>query len=210
MEAALTQSINLYQSDGHGWRGSFKPRTMGLALLAILCGIALLSVYAWVRERRFESVVAQVVSADDGRRARLARAAELMQDAGQLGRLQQEVRALEQRNARLKVVLRSLGDPKLGHADGYSKQLAAVANATVEGVWVSHIDISGSSGRLSLRGSAQRAEQLPEYLQSLDLQPELNSAGVGSFALESNRDTTADVAGLLSFTMTQQERATAP
>jgi hypothetical protein len=215
MQAALVQSINLFQPEGGGWKGSFKPATIGWALLTIVLGAALLSTYAWLRERSFERSVAAVVHADQARTEQLARSSAALQSDGRLGQLQAHVAALEQRNDRLRLIIQrlgnSVGDPVGNAARGskapYSTIVAEVANAGFGGVWVSHIDISGDNARLTLRGTAVRPELLPEYLQSLGHQAALRGRAIGSFVVESATDAGSATAGAVNFTIAQQDEA---
>jgi hypothetical protein len=210
MATALLQSINLYQTDTHGWRGVFRPATFGWALLAIVAGVALLSAYAWLHEQRFETDVAMVIKADQGRVQELNRSSEALRSSGKLDELQARVAKLEERNDRLQLVLRRLGDASLGSAHGYSTMVAEVANAGISGVWITRMDFAGVSGRLSLRGEALRPELLPEYLRSLSAQSALRGRGVDNFVLESTTDVAGAGAGrgAVSFTIAQQAEAT--
>jgi hypothetical protein len=209
MQAALVQSINLFQPEHGGWRGSFKPATIGWALLAIVVGAALLSTYAWLRERSFERNVAAVVRADQTRTEQLARSSAALQSQGRLDQLQAHVAALEQRNDRLRLIIQRLGNTADNTVRGskapYSTVVAEVANAGFGGVWVSHIDISGNNALLSLRGTAVRAELLPEYLQSLGHQAALRGRAIGSFVVESATDAGSAKVGAVNFTISQQE-----
>ena len=211
MAAALVQSINLFQPERGGWRGSFKPATIGWALLVIVAGAALLSTYAWLRERSFERSVAAVVQADQMRTEQLARSSAALQSNGRLDQLQAHVAALEQRNDRLRLIIQrlddSVGNPVRGSKAPYSTIVAEVANAGFGGVWVSHIDISGNNARLTLRGTAVRPELLPEYLQSLGHQAALRGRAIGSFVVESATDAGSATAGAVNFTISQQEEA---
>jgi hypothetical protein len=211
MQATLVQSINLFQPERGGWRGSFKPATIGWALLAIVVGAALLSTYAWLRERSFERSVAAVVQADQTRTEQLARSSAALQSNGRLDQLQAHVAELEQRNDRLRLIIQrlddSVGTAVRGSKAPYSTIVAEVANAGFGGVWVSHIDISGNNAQLSLRGTAVRPELLPEYLQSLGHQAALRGRAIGSFVVESATDAGSAKAGAVNFTIAQQAEA---
>jgi hypothetical protein len=214
MPAAVVQSINLFQPVGGGWQGSFKPATIGWALLAIVVGAALLSTYAWLRERSFERNVAAVVRADQTRTEQLARGSAALQSNGRLDQLQAHVAALEQRNDRLRLIIQRLGDSVGNSArvptTPYSTIVAEVAAAGFGGVWVSHIDISGNNARLSLRGTAVRPELLPEYLNSLGQQAALRGRAIGTFVVESAMAASSATAGAVNFTIAQQEEAEPP
>ncbi len=189
MSVSVTQSINLYRPQGNGWFAEIRLATMGWLLLAIVVGAALVSATLWMRERRFEFDVSQVVVDNAQRVTQLSTLGAAVLGTGQFAALQQRVAMLEQRNARLQLVLARLDDATLGQRAGYSRALAEVARASVDGVWISHIAISADDSGLELRGNAERADLLPAYIQSLQHQSALLGRGIDSFVLDPARRT---------------------
>jgi Tfp pilus assembly protein PilN len=71
--------------------------------------------------------------------------------------------------------LEGLNAGAFGRSEGYSGTLRALARVSVEGVWLTRIELSEDSGELSLAGRALRADLVPAYLARLRTDPSLRT-----------------------------------
>jgi hypothetical protein len=94
----------------------------------------------------------------------------------------ERVKALAQRKKELEAALGTQGQALeglkaggFGRSEGYSAMLRALARVSIEGVWLTRVEFSESSGELSLAGRALRADLVPAYLARLRVDPSLRA-----------------------------------
>ena len=61
----------------------------------------------------------------------------------------------------------------VGRSEGYAAMLRAFARVSMDGVWLTRIQVAEGSGELSIFGKATRAELVPAYLERLRSEPAL-------------------------------------
>jgi hypothetical protein len=61
----------------------------------------------------------------------------------------------------------------VGRTEGYAELLRALARVSLDGVWLTRIQVAEGSGELSLAGKATRPELVPAYLERLRSEPAL-------------------------------------
>ena len=77
----------------------------------------------------------------------------------------------------------------------FTKYLTALANATIEGVWLKEIDLNRTGNKIILKGSALQHALLDQYLTQLAAQPAF--AGM-VFELQELIETTTPASFLIS------------
>jgi hypothetical protein len=202
------QQINLYRPEGGQWAQTFAPRTAAMALLVLLVGALMVSLYAWFGVRSSERAVGEVVAQTRGRSDRIAAVGDQLRVGGTVAQLSARAAQLAQLSAQLRLLLQKVGDPALGRTQGYSPQLRAVALAHVNGVWVERISIKGNSGKIELSGTATDAQLLPDYLASLGSQAALGLHGVRELTVESSASD-GNANGAVDFRIVQNEEGAA-
>src|SRR5450830_588535 len=63
-----------------------------------------------------------------------------------------------------------LGRGELGNIQGYASYFRALAQARLEGVWLTNLHIAGAGNQISLQGRALHASLLPAYISRLGQQ----------------------------------------
>ncbi|MDX1517869.1 MAG: hypothetical protein R3288_13575 [Woeseiaceae bacterium] len=184
----MNQQINLYTAefrpDSNAFQSMFMFQAVGILMLALLV------IYAFARHE-----VAQV---DDEIRIveKLEAAAiERLQAVGPLiaaltgeqswlEQLESAERMLAQRQA----VLNLVQGTSLGNTDGFSAQLRALSRQDVDGIWLTHIVLSGQGDRTRLEGRAFRPELIPVYVQDLTSEPAFASQRFHRFEIDNPMD----------------------
>jgi hypothetical protein len=167
----MSQQINLFDARFRLERPHFSAATMALAVLAIsllMSGIAAL--YA-VQNRALEATLAQTEQRVVGLRAQMMRFA---RDAGEQGRstaLSDEVARLEEQLRARRGLLKGIQGGASASAEGFSPYLTALARQTMQGVWLTGVEVSAASGELVLRGRVSDSELMPIYIQRLNREP---------------------------------------
>lgn len=173
MSARIYQQVNLYQPIFRKQRQIFSAVTM-LGIVGVVT-LALLAVYGYGRwhvraleleaehlEQREQAFSERLASIDSG--AGNARRREL---EAELERLNDKLGAQHE-------LLDALRDEPLSDSDGFSPQLAALARAHRDGVWLTELAIDGTTGAIELAGRALSADRVAAYLKMLSREPELS------------------------------------
>jgi MSHA biogenesis protein MshI len=81
--------------------------------------------------------------------------------------LDEATRTLAQRQA----VLSLMQGNRLGDTKGFSRHLRALARQDIDGIWLTHVELSARGDNTRLEGRALRAELIPLYVQELTAEP---------------------------------------
>ena len=164
----MSQQINLYSPIFRKQQKVFSATTMlqGVVLIALVVGVFYYTV-------SLQSSLLQIRAADSGRQ--LQAELERLKAYGVRGEspaerakaLADRKKALEASLATQTLALKAFESGALGRTEGYASLLRALARVSVEGVWLTRIQVAEGSGELSLTGRATRAERVPVYLERL-------------------------------------------
>ena len=164
----MTQQINLFNPRFRSQKKHFSAGTLvfALALLA-LASVALQSLY--VRQNRaLQATLAQTDRRLATLREQMVRFSTDYSAQGRSTALADELARVEERlrtRRELLAAMRSGGD---GDVEGFSPYLAALARQTMNGVWLTGIEIGGKSGQLVLKGRVADSELVPAYIGQLN------------------------------------------
>ncbi|MDO8907104.1 MAG: hypothetical protein Q7W55_01250 [Pseudohongiella sp.] len=78
-----------------------------------------------------------------------------------------EMNAREQRIAQSRELYDFMNTSNLGNLNGFSAHLMDFSRASFPGLWITALTISGNAHAVSLRGNAQEAAMLPDYVSRL-------------------------------------------
>lgn len=160
------QQINLYQEPfGHA-RDALAARNLALALVLLVLALAAVS---GVQYLRLQGIEARAAAHEAERRAadeRLAQVRERLEAARATGEADPAA-ALRAELAAKRRLLAYLDSGPIARRGGFSPYLEGLARRTVDGVWLSAIDIRAGGERLRLAGHALAAEQVPALMAAL-------------------------------------------
>jgi Tfp pilus assembly protein PilN len=164
----MSQQINLYSPIFRKQQKVFSATTMlqGVALIVVVVAVFYYTV-------SLQSSLLEIRAADSGRQ--LQAELERLKAYGVRGdspaerakALAERKKALEASLATQTLALKAFESGALGRTEGYARLLRALARVSVDGVWLTRIQVAEGTGELSLTGRATRAELVPVYLERL-------------------------------------------
>ncbi|OGA64148.1 MAG: hypothetical protein A3G81_01780 [Betaproteobacteria bacterium RIFCSPLOWO2_12_FULL_65_14] len=165
----MTQQINLLDPRFRQRKKHFSAATLALALALLLAlSVGLQSLYA--RQNR----ALQATLSDTDRRVatlreQLVRFSNEYSAQGRSTALADETARVEERlRARRELLAGMRSGGGGGNVEGFSPYLAALARQTMNGVWLTGIEIGGKSGDLVLKGRVLDSDLVPAYIGQLN------------------------------------------
>jgi len=166
----MSQQINLFNPQFELKQHHMSASTAGLGLSALALVLLVLGVLARQamagleqREAGVKAALAQVEAKRD----------QILRDFPPRKKdpaLAQELAAVEAQRQLLQDASSVLDSGKLGNTLGYAGYFRALAQARVEGVWLTGVDIAGAGNDFGLQGRALHASLLPAYITRLGQQ----------------------------------------
>lgn len=166
----MSQQINLFNPQFEPQKHHMSARTAGLALAGLALGLLVLSVLgkrslAELEQR--EAGTATALAQLEAKRDQIARDFPPHKKDPALA---QELAAAEAQRQLLQDASAVLASGELGNTRGYAGYFRALAQARVEGVWLTGVDIAGAGNAIGLQGRALHASLLPAYITRLGQQ----------------------------------------
>ena len=166
----MSQQINLFNPQFEQKTHQMSARTAGACLGALALGLLLLCVLGQRSltdlQRQEADVQAALAKAEARRDQTLRDFPPRKKDPG----LAQEVAAAEAQRQLLLDASAVLASGELGNTQGFAGYFRALAQARVDGVWLTSINIVGAASELGLQGRALHASLLPAYITRLGQQ----------------------------------------
>jgi hypothetical protein len=175
----VSQQINLFNPRFRRQKNYFTAAVLAGAVGVALLVSLLTGVLAAQRASRLQAETAVLKSDLAAREARRAAAAIEFAPRARSTVLAQELARAEQENRALRDVSNVLGKGDIGNVRGYSAYFQAFARSSVNGLWLTGVQISGPGREIGLQGRALQASLLPGYLQGLSREPVLKGTSFG-------------------------------
>jgi hypothetical protein len=166
----MSQQINLFNPQFERKKHHMSARTAGLglgALALVLLALGLLAQRATADLEQREAGVKAALAQNEAKRDQILRDFPPRKKDPALA---QELAAVEAQRALLQDASSVLESGKLGNTSGYAGYFRALAQARLEGVWLTGVDIAGAGNDFSLQGRALHASLLPAYIMRLGQQ----------------------------------------
>ncbi len=192
----MTQQINLLEARFRKQKKQFSAATLVLALAALaVLSTALQSLYA--RQNR----MLQATLADTDRRVvtlreQMVRFSTEYSAQGRSTALADELTRLEERlrtRHELLAGMRSGGGH--GNVEGFSPFLAALARQTMNGVWLTGVEIGAKPGALVLKGRVLDGDLVPAYIGRLNREEPFAGRAVEELRLTAKTEAAKPAAG---------------
>lgn len=178
--APVAQQINLYLPEIRPRKDLVTAvRTLAVLALVVVLMVLVTAVGYWQRaslRSQLTDVQAQV-AAQTSRTEELERqvAARATDQA-----LVREMTAREQRLAQSEELYEFMRTTNLGNLTGFSAHLMDMSRASFPGLWLTSFSIRGNAEHVSLRGYAQEAAMLPDFVSRLSMgESEIRSKNFG-------------------------------
>lgn len=163
----MSQQINLFNPIFRKQKKYFSSVTMLQALGLICLACALLAADAAVRERALRAQAGATDARLLQRQQRLA-AAKIQFPARQKSpTLASEVAAAQAELAMFADASAMIGRGGFGDVRGFSPYFRAFARQSVDGLWLTGLNISANGAQIGVRGNTLRAELVPQYMRRL-------------------------------------------
>lgn len=182
------QQINLYQEPFARPRDALAARRLGLALVLLLLALAAV---AGAQYLRLQGVEARAAALEDQRRAaseRLAQVRERVEAARGAADDGDPAAPLRAELAAKRRLLEYLDSGPIARRGGFSPYLEGLARRTIEGVWLSGIEIRAGGERLRLDGHAVGAERVPALIAALGEEDSYRGHAFRTLAIERPSD----------------------
>lgn len=166
----MSQQINLFNPRFERQKHQLSARAASQCLGLLLLGLAALSIYG----QRKVSELEQQESIVKNHLAQLeARRDKTLQDFPPRHKdpaVAQQLAAAEAQQKLLQDATGILGRGELGNTAGYASYFRALAQARLEGVWLTRVFIMGAGNEIDLEGRTLHASLLPAYMTRLGQQ----------------------------------------
>lgn len=184
----MKQQINLYQEPFGRPRDALAARHLALALVLLLLALGGVSGAQYLRlqdiEARAAALGAERRAADD----RLAQLRERLQAVRAQAGDDDASAPLRAELAAKRRLLEYLDSGPIARRGGFSPYLEGLARRTVEGVWLSAVDIRAGGERLRLDGHALGAEGVPALIAALGEEDTYSGHAFRTLAIERPQD----------------------
>ncbi|NHQ90049.1 PilN domain-containing protein [Janthinobacterium lividum] len=176
----MSQQINLFNPQFELKKHHMSARTAslglgGLALVLLALGVLAQQAMASLEQR--EAGVKAALAQVEAKRDQILRDYPLRKKDPALA---QELEAVEAQRQLLQNASSVLDSGKLGNTLGYAGYFRALAQARVDGVWLTGVDIVGAGNDFGLQGRALHASLLPVYITRLGQQEVLKGKSFAS------------------------------
>ena len=196
----MSQQINLFTPQFLEQKRYFSAETMVQALGLLVLGILGFSGFVYWQDRDAVRQAAESARAYDLQKALLAKAAAELNPEKFETQLDQDLKTTEAAIALRRLLLSEI-QSGTGAPSAYSEYLRAFARQTVQGLWLTGIQITEGGGQLNVSGRALQADLVPVLIARLKQEAVLRGRPLDALAI------TRSVAGeskraIVEFTVT--------
>ena len=196
----MSQQINLFNPQFLEQKRYFSAETMVQALGLLVLGILGFSGFVYWQDRDAVRQAAESARAYDLQKALLAKAAAELNPEKFESQLDQDLKTTEAAIALRRLLLSEI-QSGTGAPSAYSEYLRAFARQTVQGLWLTGIQITEGGGQLNVSGRALQADLVPVLIARLKQEAVLRGRPLDALAI------TRSVAGeskraIVEFTVT--------
>ena len=167
----MSQQINLFDPRFRPQAPHFSALTLVLAACGVLVAlIAIGQIYAY-QNRRLDATFVQTEQRVKQLQEQTIR---LSREWGQQGRntaLADELARAEEQLRQRRALLERIQGGSATSVEGFSPYLSALARQTMQGVWLTGVEVAGNSGDLVLKGRVTDSDLVPVYIQRLNREP---------------------------------------
>jgi hypothetical protein len=179
----MSQQINLFDARFRRLKPHFSSATLVLALAAVLAlSIVIQQVYAF-QNRTLQATLAQTDKRASDLREQALRFAREFGEHGRSNALAEEIVRVEEQLRVRGELLGGLKGGAGGTVDGFSPFLTALARRTMDGVWITGVQIEAPSGDLVLKGRVLDSGLVPAYIRRLNEEPLFQGRPVSELSL---------------------------
>lgn len=163
----MSQQINLFDTRFRRQKQHLTARTVVLTAAAVLvAGLALQELYAY-QNRSLAATLAQADKRTTDLRDQTVRFAREFTAQGRSTALSDEIARVEEQLRLRRTLFTTMQSGVGGDVQGFSPYLTALSRHTMNGVWLTGVEIGGASGELVLKGRVLDSTLVPAYIRQL-------------------------------------------
>ena len=181
----MSQQINLFNPIFLKQRKYFSSVAMMQALGILLAGCVLIAAYA---QYQVNTLSRESANSDAQLAAVKNQLAEVVAQYGPKPKsqsLEMQIHKTEAELNSVKKVFDILQRGDIGNTDGYSAYFRALARQTMNGVWLTGLDLNGAGNEIALHGRAVEPELLPIYINRLKTERIMQGKSFGTLEIKS-------------------------
>lgn len=184
----MSQQINLFDARFRKQKQHVSARTL-VVTAAVLLGAAFLlqELYAY-QNRSLQATLAQADQRATELRDQTVRFAREFTSQGRSAALTDEIARVEEQLRVRRSLLATMQSGAGGGVQGFSPYLTALARQTMDGVWLTGVDIGGASGEVVLKGRVLDSTLVPAYIRRLREQPPFAGGTVNELRVAARAD----------------------
>ena len=169
----MSQQINLYSPIFLGKKKYFSAATLLQGLVLIAISMTTFYAYALYQVSALGSQSADMDKHLTIERARLVKVTAEFAPQQQSNTLEEEIRLVETQLATNQKIVAAFKGGAISTTKGFSEFMQALARQSVNGLWLTGFDVSGSESNMTISGRTLFPALVPVYLQRLNSEPTL-------------------------------------
>ena len=190
----MSQQINLFNARFRKEKQHLTARTLLMTAAALLvAAFALQALHAY-QNRSLSATLAQTDKRTTELRDQTVRFAKEFTAQGRSTALTDEIARVEEQLRLRRTLLTTMQSGVGGHVQGFSPYLTALSRQTMNGVWLTGVDIGGASGELVLKGRVLDSTLVPAYIRRLRQEPPFAGRTVSELRVAAKSEKTAEKA----------------
>lgn len=194
----MSQQINLYNPQFLGTQRYFSAVTMVQALGLVLLGIIAFYGFAVWKDRDLARRAVESSRAYQLQKQQFAKASADLNPERLEAQIDQDLKAAEAAIALRRVLL---GEIQSSGTFAYSEYLRAFARQTVQGLWLTSIQIGEAGVQLNLSGRALQADLVPVFISRLKRESVLQGRPLEALAITRGVTATEPKRAVVDFTV---------
>ena len=179
----MSQQINLFNPQFLEKRKYFSALAMTQALGLLVLGMTVFYGFAFWQGRNLARQTGESERVYEQQKQRFTKVTAELSPEKREAQLDQDLKSIEAAIALRQSLLRELGTSGLAGPTGYSEYLRAFARQTVQGLWLTSIQIAEGGGQLTMSGRALQADLVPVLIGRLKQESVLRGRPLEALAI---------------------------
>jgi len=200
----VSQQINLFNPLFLEKKKHFSAVTMTQAIALIVLGLGAFYAFAFWQDRSLARQIAESGRAYEQQKQQFAKITAELSPEKREAQLDQDLKSIEAAIALRRSLMGELGKGGPAGPGGYSEYLRAFARQTVQGLWLTSIQIAEGGGQLTMSGRALQADLVPVLIGRLKQESVLRGRPLEGLAITRSTAGKAPGRAIVEFTVTSQ------
>jgi hypothetical protein len=200
----VSQQINFFNPQFLEKKKYFSTVAMTQALGLIVLGMAAFYGFALWQDRSLARQTGESGRAYEQQKQQFAKVSSELSPEKRETQLDQDLKSIDAAIALRQSLLRELGTSGSPGSAGYSEYLRAFARQTVQGLWLTSIQIAEGGAQLTMSGRALQADLVPVLIGRLKQEPVLRGRPLDALAITRSTAGKDPVRTIAEFTVTSQ------